>query len=424
MNTASKLTLRAVISLSLFTLALLFSAANSASAQADGEKLFKQRCSTCHNPVKRAIGPALKGARERIPQDDPEWIYKWVRNSAAVIASGDAYAVALYEEYNQEKMTSFNLTNEEIDAILDYADNYTEPTDTAGDGDGTTTTEGEEESNTSTFIWMLILGLVFIVVIRVAAGVKTSLKNLDREKQGLEPEADLNNLQRFYLWMSNHKKYTVVIGLAVLAIIIPKAWDFAAGIGVYTDYQPTQPIKFSHKIHAGQYEIACQYCHHSAEKGKHSGIPSANVCMNCHKGIQQGARWGEEEISKIYDAVGFDKEKLQYIEGYEQKPIKWVRIHNLPDFAYFNHSQHVVVGGVKCQECHGPVEEMDELYQFSPLTMGWCIDCHREKEVNFKDNGYYKAEHDEVVRKIQEEGLDAKVTVAKMGGLECAKCHY
>ena len=140
-------------------------------------------------------------------------------------------------------------------------------------------------------------------------------------------------------------------------------------IGVTTNYMPEQPIAFSHKVHAGDNGIDCNYCHTSARTSKTSGIPSANVCMNCHENITSGTNTGTAEIQKIYDAIGYDPDKRQYIEGYEQKPIQWVRIHNLPDLSYFNHAQHVTVAGLECQECHGPVEEMDVLYQHADLTM-------------------------------------------------------
>ena len=189
---------------------------------------------------------------------------------------------------------------------------------------------------------------------------------------------------------------------------------------MYSQYQPEQPIAFSHKVHAGENGVDCNYCHSSARNSKHSGIPAANVCMNCHTYINEGAITGTTEISKIYDAIGFDPDTRTYIEGYEQKPIKWVRIHNLPDLSYFNHSQHVVAGKVECQTCHGPIEEMDVVYQHAELTMGWCIDCHRTTEVSMEGNEYYTELHAQLKEKYKGE----KITVDKIGGIECAKCHY
>jgi len=220
--------------------------------------------------------------------------------------------------------------------------------------------------------------------------------------------------------------------LTTIVVLLGTAYFLYAwlmGIGVDQGYKPIQPIAFSHKIHAGDNKIDCEYCHSNAKHSKLSGIPSANVCMNCHKSIseytgpvtaEKDKAFYDTEIQKIYNAVGWDSEKLAYIEGYEQKPIQWVRIHNLPDFAYYNHSQHVTVAGLKCQTCHGPVETMEEVEQFSPLTMGWCLECHKKMELKVKDNGYYAKIHEEFTKKF---GVK-KLTVANMGGRECGKCHY
>jgi hypothetical protein len=179
------------------------------------------------------------------------------------------------------------------------------------------------------------------------------------------------------------------------------------GIGIQQGYAPKQPIAFSHKIHAGQYEIDCKYCHVTVARGKSASIPSVNVCMNCHNQIRAGAVTGEGEIAKVVAAWD------------NKKPIEWVRIHNLPDLAYFNHAQHVTVGGVECQTCHGPIETMDVVRQHSLLTMGWCIDCHRTTNVNSKGNAYY----DKLVE-YHGNKKGSPMKVEDIGGLECAKCHY
>ena len=208
------------------------------------------------------------------------------------------------------------------------------------------------------------------------------------------------------------------------------AFGYMMQIGVDQNYEPIQPIHFSHKIHAGENGIDCKYCHSSARTSKTSGIPSLNVCMNCHKNITEftgsadstyvdySKEFYTAEIQKIYDAVGWDPAKQAYTG--KEKPVKWVRIHNLPDFVYFNHSQHVSVAGLECQTCHGPVETMEVMKQHSPLTMGWCVNCHRETEVNVKDNEYYAKIHEELSKKY---GVE-KLTAAQLGGLECGKCHY
>ena len=199
-------------------------------------------------------------------------------------------------------------------------------------------------------------------------------------------------------------------------------------VGVDQGYEPVQPIHYSHRIHAGENQIECKYCHSSARVSKHSGIPSLNVCMNCHKQISEvseetatedySKEFYDKEIQKLYEATGWDPSTQSYTG--EEKPVKWVRIHNLPDFAYFNHSQHVSVAGIQCQECHGPVEEMEIMYQDAPLTMGWCINCHRETNVKVEGNAYYEKIHAELSKKYDVEQL----TAAEMGGLECGKCHY
>jgi hypothetical protein len=218
--------------------------------------------------------------------------------------------------------------------------------------------------------------------------------------------------------MRTHKKWVAVILLVLAGVGSRAAWDGMMGIGVYQGYMPEQPIWFSHKIHAGQNGVNCQYCHSGVEKSKVANVPSANVCMNCHKYIQEGTISGTKEIAKIYAALDYNPEKQTY--GENQKPIKWVRVHNLPDHVYFNHAQHVKVGKIECTECHGEIAKMDTVYQNSPLTMGWCIDCHRKTEVKMEGNAYYNELH----AKLKEKYKGEPITVAKMGGLECAKCHY
>jgi hypothetical protein len=230
-------------------------------------------------------------------------------------------------------------------------------------------------------------------------------------------------------FVSNNGFLKISATIFVLILVGYIGLNALMDLGIDQDYQPIQPIAFSHKIHAGDNKIDCQYCHSTAKHSKHSGIPSVNVCMNCHKSIaeyngpvtsERDKEFYDAEIQKIYDAIGWDPENLAYIEGYEQKPIQWVRIHNLPDFAYFNHAQHVTAGGIACQKCHGPVEEMEDMYQYSPLTMGWCIECHRETSVDLKGNDYYAKIHAQLADK---DGVE-KVTIAQIGGLECGKCHY
>ena len=256
--------------------------------------------------------------------------------------------------------------------------------------------------------------------------VRKSLTKLSQANAvEVEPES------RKPLWKVFVQNQFLMLVSAIMFLLVSAyfMYGFFMQLGVDQGYAPVQPIHYSHKIHAGANKIDCNYCHSSARKSKHSGIPSLNVCMNCHKNISEYN--GEEdlvngytkefynkEIAKLYDAVGWDDAKQSYTG--EEKPVKWVRIHNLPDFVYFNHSQHVTVAGIDCQKCHGPVEEMEIMYQYSSLTMGWCIDCHRETNVDLENNEYYEKIHEELSKKYNVD----KLTIAELGGLECGKCHY
>jgi hypothetical protein len=285
----------------------------------------------------------------------------------------------------------------------------------------------------------VVIALLLLVVALSLTGVKKSLANAVREAEGKEPLPDQTFGQSLRSWAWNNKAFASIIGLFIVVFLVLKLWDAAWVVGVYggdevPHYKPEQPILFNHTLHAGKADkgnlaIDCQYCHSGAEKSKHAGIPSTNVCMNCHKAVDTGRNTGTTEIAKIYAAVGWDPANQSYT-GNEQ-PVKWVKVHNLPDHAYFNHSQHVAVGKLECQECHGPIDEqMDVAEQWAPLTMGWCIDCHNTKDVKMAGNGYY----DEIMARMKETDMghaelkkyleDEKISVKELGGWECAKCHY
>lgn len=142
-------------------------------------------------------------------------------------------------------------------------------------------------------------------------------------------------------------------------------------------YEPTQPIEYSHALHAGQFRIPCQYCHADAERSRHAGIPPASTCMNCHAQVRRDA----PVIQQLARAVATDT------------PIRWVRVNRLPDFAYFNHSFHVSAG-VQCQTCHGAIETMARVRQEPPLTMGWCVSCHRQHNARLPENDEHRASTD------------------------------
>ena len=276
----------------------------------------------------------------------------------------------------------------------------------------------------STFLALIILSIVLIAISVLLYGIKRHLTVLNNEKNKQAAEPSLYERKfRPIIEAWNPTVATLIIAGAVMLFLGAFGYKFGMEeVGVQQGYAPTQPINFSHKIHAGQYEMDCKYCHSTVEKSKSASIPSLNTCMNCHKYVKASEKYNGKtspEIQKIYNAIGYDGDNMEYIEGYEQKPIEWVRIHNLPDLSYFNHSQHVVVGKVECQTCHGPIQEMDKVYQFSNLQMGWCIDCHRERGIDSENNDYYEEAH----KNMLAEGKDY-ITVAENGGLECSKCHY
>lgn len=373
-----------------------------------GEKLFKQNCTACHMMSEaKLVGPGLKGVTDKYQK---EWLIKWIRNSQELIASGDEKAIKIFEEYDKSVMTAFDFSDEEFSDLLAYLENPPEPEVVASASEALETNQGMSSSTK-----LMIFALILVILVFLLVSLKNSLKGALGQEVETVPETLMG---QYSLFIS--KNINVIFVFSVFVIIILKfTYDGLMGVGVTTNYAPAQPIAFSHKLHAGVNGVDCNYCHSSARHSKHSGIPSADLCMNCHTYISEGPS-GKDEIQKIYDAIGFDPNTRTYIEGYEQKPIEWVRIHNLPDHAYFNHSQHVVAGKLECQDCHGPVEEMDVLYQYSELTMGWCIDCHRETEVQMEGNNYYTHLHEQLKEKYKGE----KITVDKMGGLECAKCHY
>ena len=391
---------------------------------AKGKSLYNANCAACHKLNKKLIGPALKGVSAKY---EKEWLYSWIKNSAALIKSGDEQAVAIYEEYNKVAMNAFpQLSNEDIDNILAYTDYVPEPV--AATATVATASGSSDSSSITNDIVLGLLVIVLMVLMVTLYLVTKTLKNL-AEKNGVEVQ--VKESQPFSIWRAFIKNQFLIFTSVILLLLSSAyfAYGYMMQIGVDQGYMPVQPIHYSHKIHSGANQIECQYCHSSARVSKHSGIPSLNVCMNCHENIAEYN--GEEdlekgytkdfytnEIKKLYKAVGWDEETQSYTG--ETEPVKWVRIHNLPDFVYFNHSQHVSVAGVDCQKCHGPVEEMEILYQYSSLTMGWCIDCHRESNIKVKDNEYYTKVHEELSKKYGVEEL----SIAQMGGLECGKCHY
>lgn len=379
-----------------------------------GEALFKANCKSCHKVKTDLVGPALAGIEGRAPSI--QWIKDWVHNSSKVVASGDAYGVAIYEKYKKSQMTAFtSLKDEDIMNILAYVKDETNKVEgppPPPTGEKVTS----ESSVSSTYLDIILAGMIIILVLLlvILALIVNALKKYLSQKDLSEEDKDEVVSPYSIGSIVQSPGFIFIIVFIVAALGFKTTIDGLLTIGVQQGYQPKQPIAFSHKIHAGQFEIDCKYCHTGVMKGKQASIPSPNICMNCHVSIKSGTNTGEGEIAKIYKAVGFDPATSQY--SGKTAPIEWVRIHNLPDLAYFNHSQHVNVGGIECQTCHGPIQEMDVVKQYSLLTMGWCINCHRTTDVSAKGNAYYDKlleVHDKKTMKVED-----------IGGLECSKCHY
>ena len=395
----------------LFTFSFLFFV-SFASAQ-DGAALFKTNCASCHAVKDRVIGPALQGIEKKRTE---EWLLKWIKNSPALIKSGDAAAVKIFNEYNKISMPAQNLNDDEIKAILAFIKTEAEKVPPVV----AVTSDKAEEKGSNTVTYLLISALLLLIITGVLRRVQQILTKTIRQKEGLPEPVARTRWKSFVHWSRNNKKLVAVVLILLSVYGSVKAWYGMQAIGITQGYVPDQPIAFSHKLHAGTNGISCVYCHSGAEKGKTAGVPSANVCMNCHNYVKKGPETGTTEIAKIYKALDYDPEKGTY--GPNPKPIQWVRVHNLPDLVYFNHSQHVMVGKIACQTCHGEVQDdMTIASQFSPLTMQWCIDCHKTTQVAMEGNEYYHDSHKELLSKY---GSDSLITVDKIGGLECARCHY
>jgi mono/diheme cytochrome c family protein len=396
----------------------------SAYAQGDaakGEALFKAKCTTCHKIDSKLIGPAL-GPTVTSETDD-KWLTHWIENNQALIAAKDPKALKIYNEYNQSGMTVFGeLTDGDVANILAYV-RTTWKTMQAAPKAAAAGGQAAAETGPSSLVIFALLGVIVLafIIILVLNKVIGTLERLLLKNKGLlveedetETAAPVDRLATLKKLAKNKKLVFFVLLCGTLAM---GSWTWVTlwNTNVHQGYQPVQPIKFPHDLHAGAMKIDCQYCHSGAYKSKNASIPSLNVCMNCHKVVKTES----PEIHKIYDALGYDPQTQKY-DSTKSRPMQWVRIHNLPDFAYFNHSQHVKVAGLKCQTCHGPVQTMKEVYQYSPLTMKWCIQCHKRTDVNMKGNAYY--ENMIQVHDLIKQGK--KVTEAAMGGIECGKCHY
>ena len=397
----------------------------SAHAQGDatkGEALFKANCTSCHAVDRQVIGPAL--GTTVTEETDDKWLYKWVENNQALIAAKDPKALKIYNQFNQASMSVFaQFADGDVANILAYV--RTEwKTDPANPANASKTSAGAPAAETgpSNFVLLALIGVIVIafIVILVLNKVIGTLEKVVLRAKDLAPEEEVvvaPAVDRMAVIRKLAKNKKLVFFVILCGTVACGSWTWVTlwNTNVHQGYQPEQPIHFPHDLHAGVMKIECQYCHSGAYKSKNATIPSLNICMNCHKTVKTES----PEIHKIYDALGYDPKTTKY-DSTKAHPIQWIRVHNLPDLVYFNHSQHVKVGGIKCQQCHGPVQTMKEIYQYSPLTMKWCIQCHKRTEVNYKGNAYYDnmiAVHDRIKR-------GEKVTAASLGGIECGKCHY
>lgn len=384
------LSLSGFLSMGLFILLLSFPIISNSQTAAD-EANFAV-CKACHTIGSgKLVGPDLRGVNER---REEAWLIKFIRNSTEMVEAGDAIAIKVFEENNKIPMPPNNLTDEEIKGVLLY---IASDGKIAGGAETAETEVGDTEVHEdaemilaemkrddyrnmqSTFLILLVLMLISIFDLAVTKIIKAR-------------------------WIH------YIIILISLAIGGELLFVEAASLGRQQYYQPDQPINFSHKVHAGQNQIDCEYCHFTADKSMHAGIPPMGTCMNCHNMVKEGKTTGTAEIAKIFAAIDNDK------------PVEWVKVHNLPDHVYFNHAQHVNIGKIGCVECHGEVEKMDEIIQVEDLSMGWCVDCHRTTEVQFASNKFYD-QYKELHLQLKN-GDKKAVMVTDIGGEDCQKCHY
>ena len=458
----------------VFTLVLATSCSLLAGPTKEaGKELFSGNCASCHaKDMKTAsTGPALAGLEDRWSTFPRKDLYSWIRNSQAMIASGHPRATELWAKYKPTMMSSFpGLTDEQIESIILYVNDPGAPkVDAANTGAQTVASEPG-------LPWTYIgLASVLLLLAFALMRIVNNLINVTRVRDGLQP------IEKTTKEILTTKGAVAFFVFSLVLIFGYKTVDNATKMGREQGYEPDQPIAFSHKIHAGINKIDCQYCHDTARRSKHASVPATNTCMNCHAAIKKGTISGTKEITKIFASIGYDPMTNRYISDYDtwsekqiedlykkwigqeyvstnsltsldeagkslvesqwdgivkalrddtngkiQGPIEWTRIHNLPDHAYFNHAQHVSVGQVQCQKCHGPVQEMDVVYQYSTLGMGWCISCHKQTEVKFTDNPFYKQYNQEYIKFHKKEvskpesEMD-KVFVEDIGGLECQK---
>lgn len=339
-------------------------------AERNPQELFAS-CARCHSIGKgKLIGPDLADIKQR---HDSAWFVNFIRSSDSLIRSGDTSAVRLFNDYGKTPMPPHDYSPQEIKLLIDYIENESLKLK-ANPAFLDNTFNNAPGSNTVIFIFGLFLVLFPVIDIFFTKFIK-------------------------YIYLN-------LIILAAGFIICGKViYSEAVSLGSSIGYEPDQPIKFSHRVHAGENKINCVYCHYNAYESRYASIPSTELCLNCHNVIRYGTNTGEEEINKIHQAVE------------EEKPIQWVKVYNLPAHVFFSHAQHVNAGKIGCDKCHGDVANMGRIQQVNGLSMGWCMDCHKQTEIQ-KDNKYYSS------YKQVSNNKNGKVTVADIGGNNCQKCHY
>ena len=435
---------------------VLFVSVTIVSHSQDGEKLFKANCASCHHPIKNATGPKMQGVLQKWEDNgEGDLIYEWVKNPAELYNSGKSkMAKAIWDWSPTVMTTQGHLSKDEVKSIFAYVDAYAPPATAQGPASDDTVYEAEDD--TVSYWWWIIIGLM-VFVLFATFGVRRELSEVIAAKEGQEVDPKKTFIVSARQWALRNWFVTVLMIVAVALFSGIELFGRLYQVGVYQDYQPSQPIAYSHKLHAGNMGIECKYCHHSAEKSKHAGIPSVNVCMNCHAVVHEGPQYGTEEIDKIHLAAGYNKAKQAYnldANGTRiEQPLVWNKAHNLPDHVYFSHAQHVHpnTGNIDCRQCHGPVQNYtlgrvsttDEVNAYAStdegmekgiiqltkpiLTMGWCIECHNKKEIDLASTGYYEEIHNRLKSRADVHNNileDDKVTVKELGGWECAKCHY
>jgi hypothetical protein len=414
--------------LPLFLLSIFVFSFIIGSAQ-DGQQLFTSKCASCHHPLKPLTGPALGGLEERHKWADHKELLAWIRNPGGYMAK-DQYTQGLKTQFSGTMMTGFpDITLPEVDAIVSYINKFVADAG-APKGSDDKALDDEKSSGQNAIIFGVI-SLILAIIALILMQVNSNLKKMSDDAEGIQRPDPVPFFRN---------KIYIAMGTVTLFIIggyfVTKA---AIGLQREKDYEPVQPIYYSHKVHAGINQINCLYCHGNAYEGKSATIPSVNVCMNCHRAITTYSKGpklynkdgkeinGTAEIARLHKYAGFDPAKPNAWDASKAKPIEWVRIHSLPDHVYFNHSQHTRAGKVQCQTCHGNIPDMNEVKQFSELSMGWCINCHRQTKVDFNYNSTSGNKFYSIYEKFHNDIKSGKmdsVTVKDIGGLECQKCHY